>query len=131
MILRDFKELLDVEFNVFEDVPQCHIALLRGGHANAFMIVEERGDHCGITEKQKSSQICPEWPFNLGANHVRDLLWVFCWMWWQGAVPSKARFPEEATHSRLLQEALLLAVIRVVDWILIGCLFKLISLINR
>lgn len=131
MILKDFKELLDVEFNVFEDVPQCHIALLRGGHANAFMIVEKRGDHCGIAEKQKSSQIRPEWPVNVGAHHMWDLLRVFCWMWWQGSVPSTARFPEKATHSRLLQEAFLLALsVRVVDWILIGCLFKLTRLIN-
>ena len=51
MILKDFKELLDVELSIFEDALQCHIVFSRGGHADVFMIVEERGDYCGITEK--------------------------------------------------------------------------------
>lgn len=51
MILKDFKELLDVELNIFEDALQCHIAFSREGRADALMIVEECGAYCGITEK--------------------------------------------------------------------------------
>lgn len=72
MILKDFKGLLEVELNIFEDSLECHIAFSMGGDADALTVVEEGGDYCGITEEQKSAQICPQWSVNTGAeSHVR------------------------------------------------------------
>lgn len=41
MILKDIKELLDAELNIFEDALRCHIAFAREGLADGFTIVEK------------------------------------------------------------------------------------------
>lgn len=51
MLLKDFKELLDVEVNIFEDVLQCHNSVLEGRDVLMHWWLWKNVENYGTTEK--------------------------------------------------------------------------------